>query len=70
MNFPAEPKDTPELWDLIGRDLLGTRITRILLREGIYTPEVLRRYPFEDIVEMYGIGPDSIARIKERTGIA
>lgn len=61
-----------ELWDFLGRDELGTRITGILIRKReATTVEELRHTAslpgyLEDIP---GIGPSSVERIRERLGL-
>lgn len=67
-----------ELWDLLGHDGLGTRITMTLAaRYNITTLESLRhhaetRHPLHDtplIEQLWGIGPVALARIRERLSI-
>lgn len=64
-----------ELWDLLGRDALATRITMTLAaRYNIKTLESLRhhtetKHPLHDttlIEQLWGIGPVALARIRER----
>lgn len=66
-----------ELWDLLGHDELGTRVTMTLAaKHRITTPESLRHHaetmhPLHNvplIEEMWGIGPVALARIRERLG--
>jgi hypothetical protein len=62
-----------ELWDLLGRDTLGTRITGMLVRKGeALTVEELRSLTElgrEYVQDIPGIGPDSVDRIWERLGL-
>lgn len=68
-----------ELWDLLGRDPFGTRVTLTLLRIGIATPEALAtgveemdspsdEYVWESVTldDAKGLGPVAMARIRER----
>lgn len=69
-----------ELWDLLGRDPLGTRITGVLMRHDITTPDRLREAftepgpkeggdafgPGVDIDEIPGLGSAALARIRDR----
>lgn len=73
-----EPLDScPELWDLLGHDAFGTRVTMTLAaRHRITTPESLRYHAETEhflhkvplIEELWGIGPVALARIRERLG--
>ena len=66
-----------QLWDLLGHDELGTRVTMTLaakhrittpksLRHHVETKHVLHNVPL--IEELWGIGPVALARIRERLG--
>lgn len=62
-----------ELWDLLGRDTLGTRITGTLIRKGeASTVEELRsltEFGREYVQDIPGIGPAATDRIWERLGL-
>ena len=70
-----------ELWDFLGRDALGTRITKALVREGwvhlpgdsadVSTVEGLRAAYVDEhgrdyLADIRGIGVTAMARIAER----
>lgn len=59
-----------ELWDFLGRDALGTRITDILIRKGgVKTVEELRELVSKGrmyVLDLPGIGSKSVGRIWER----
>lgn len=62
-------KSCTELWDFLGNDTLGTRITMALIRKHeCYAVEELRNLAASPgyLEDIPGIGPLSLARIKER----